>query len=296
VDDNNRFRDATANDFSWFRIQNYDDCKDFDLVTWADFLKDRLYRQSYIRGGAIATFEVYEPDIGICDNIELGKLQAVRFSSLGRSEGERKYGGASYSPFWDESHVVQSIEPLSISTVKVMGAGLPFFPSSPSYTDTFPDESRKWSADTGLEVSRAESEEDFPYDMVEKEAGIRSLRRCINIRIDLAAPDKVIVEELKRFLPCYRRALMREQDPGATSEGKIKPADIEKLHYYLVLPSIDIQIWAEYKRLRLKDGLIAELLSVDQTRFAQVYKPYYKKVFSFNFANALEHLAFSKSD
>lgn len=299
----NKLKKATKSDFAWFNGDNYSFTKQFDALTWSDFIKDRLLKSWCVNG--INSFVADENDELIqpkkfCDEIKNGVIKLARtYSTLGVSDGENVYGSTAFSPFWNDSHVIRNVWPLTLGDINGIEDKLDVFLNHEdnfSYID-LPISAQQWSATTGLMVSQAKGFLDIPYDFmvrrgIKRDVSPSTSQGLINLRVDLSVSNEEILDEMARLLKVYRTAISKTQcEKGYIN---VKKSDIEKFFPYKVLPHIDLKLWASYASLELTDALIVELLfgvDIDVKDFEAKQKKLYKKIFNYTYADSLDAYA-----
>lgn len=263
---------AIAKDFVWFKLNNYEVLRDFELEDWSSVLHGRLVINNSVRSNDFDNrFKVQIYDEIIAGNISAPERAPVKARKRLITDTN------DHVAFWDESHVIQYVLPFSVESARcvsedVDGLVLDGVPASWSGESAYSDE-------YGLDIPCFEGV--YPLDfLIDQQCS-----PFATVSLDLNAADDVIISELKKFLPKYRKAL------DLKNPSKVADSDIAKLRSYRVIEYFDIQIWLAMNKREITDSLLSRILFPDrddhQTFFAQTIKPFISKVGTREFVDSL---------
>lgn len=241
-------KQAVVSDLVWFKHENYQSAfKSMAPYEWADILSERLTIRNAVNSEIFHGAGYRAP---LYDSIVNGDIKT---SETGDSDNSYSYGD--YAAFWDTEHVVQNVRPVSVADAA-------------------------WLSDElAGRKSLIDDHDVYPIDFLMNQKYLP----FATLMIMLDAPDDVILDELKKFLPRYRAAMKSSNDTMVSNfNGKFSSVDIDKLKAYKIIECLDIQIWLGVNRAKITDANLASVLFPDrvdaQTYFSQTVKPFLKKV------------------
>lgn len=101
-----------------------------------------------------------------------------------------------------------------------------------------------------------------------------------HVSINLAMPDKIILEHLKAYLPVIREKLEAEKTKPVSQN------DFDKIRQYKIIPMIDLKLWAEMEGVKVPDRVVDKFLfpfEKGELAMKRTVRPFYEKVISDKF-------------
>lgn len=81
----------------------------------------------------------------------------------------------------------------------------------------------------------------------------------VSLSVDLSLPDVSIIAQLKKLLPQWRESLS-DQGLHAKKPKKATPAVFDRIRTYMVIPYLDLSIWADEVGVTIRHSLIDTVL------------------------------------
>ena len=278
---------------AWFNIKNFDKCKELTGPEWASQLTYRLnFIEALEEHGRIKLddWEWY----GFSQESLLDEIRSSGIAIMEKPPEDpmfaREYEKSKYKAYSDiDTH--GGVYPASAFIIGMAGEELNRAVRA-SITDKNTEE----------EKAKAEESVDLymmaPFDEYRKqnpdEDGERFMPDKAFIVVDLSLPDPEIMDQMREFIPAYRKVLGVEQkDKRPTKEN------IKKLADYKVLAYLDLHIWELQNSIKIKRSVFAGALFPDHSRgeidLTQVIKKFISQILNEQFILMLEGVDEKKS-
>jgi hypothetical protein len=207
----------------WFDIKNYDACIDMTPREWAEQLKHRAHFMEELTVDGSIDLECYGNGYRQGDLLDQTRQAGiVTIKSYGQEDTEKFKKAENDSIYWKFSKISTSaIYPIKTYLLAIVGAS--------AHTKV----EAKMKGEDKAEAKKAyESYMRAPYDAFRSEYPDDDgmfMPKHAWAAIDMSLPDKVTLDQMKTFLPAYRKALGIEVNTKQPT-----PENIKKLLEYKV--------------------------------------------------------------
>jgi len=238
----------------WFNIKNYDACESLTLNEWGEQLNHRVnFMEELMVDGALDLEECgsgyLQGDLlnqirlnGIATLKTYGQEDTPEFKEVERNSLYHKFSKIGTS----------AILPIATYILAITGS------SVQHKVEKIVKGGDKEKANRAYEsYNRA------PYDVFRSEYPDDDGMFMPNYAwtaIDISLPDKVILDQMKTFLPAYRKALGIEVNTKQPT-----PENMAKLVKYKTLAICDIRIWQLQNKVTIKNSVLIGALYPDNT-------------------------------